>query len=69
MEHHNSWNEYENANFQLNRSFYNFYPNLPKISFIHKMSKNKAYTWNVHLLFTLNGNLLVKSVILLFYPN
>ena len=25
-----------------NGSFYNFYPNLPKISFIQKMSKNKA---------------------------
>ena len=28
------------------------------------MSKNKAYTWNEHLLSTQNGNLQVKSVIL-----
>ena len=47
-----------------NGSIYNFYPNLPKISFIRKMSKNKAYTWNEHLLSTQNGNLQVKSVIL-----
>ena len=32
--------------------------------FIHKMSKNKVYTWNEHLLSTQNGNLQVKSVIL-----
>ena len=50
--------------FNSNTSFYNFYPNLPKISFIHKMSKNKAYTWNEHLLSTQNGNLQVKSAIL-----
>ena len=28
--------------FDSNGSIYNFYPNLPKISFVHKMSKNKA---------------------------
>ena len=38
------------AVFSSNGSFYNFYPNLPKISVIHKMSKNKAFTWNEHLL-------------------
>ena len=27
-----------------NRSFPDFYPNLPNTSFIHKMSKNKAHT-------------------------
>ena len=32
------------AIFNSNGSFYNFYPNLPKISIIHKMSKNKAFT-------------------------
>ena len=32
------------AIFNTNRSFYNFYPNLPKISIIHKMSKNKTFT-------------------------
>ena len=47
-----------------NGSIYNLYPYLPKISFIHKMSKNKVYTWNEHLLSTQNGNLQVKSVIL-----
>ena len=31
------------AIFSSNGSLYNFYPNLPKISFIHKMSKNKAW--------------------------
>ena len=30
--------------FNTNVSIYNFYLNLPKISFIHKMSKNKTYT-------------------------
>ena len=50
--------------FNSNASFYNFYPNLPKISFIHKMSKNKPYTGNEHLLCTQNGNLQVKSGIL-----
>ena len=52
------------AIFNSNGSIYNFYPNLPKISFTHKMSKNKAYTWNGHLLSTQNGNLQVKSAIL-----
>ena len=42
MEHHDLRNEYENRIFNSNGSFYNFYPDLPKISFIHKMSKNKA---------------------------
>ena len=32
------------AIFNFNGPFYNFYPNLPKISIIHKMSKNKAFT-------------------------
>ena len=32
------------AIFNSNGSFYNFYPNLPKISFAYKMLKNKAYT-------------------------
>ena len=32
------------AIFNSNGSFCNFYPNVPKISFIHKMSKNKAFT-------------------------
>ena len=50
--------------FNSNGSFYNFYPNLLKISIIHKMSKNKAFTWNEHLLSTQNGNLQVKSAIL-----
>ena len=49
--------------FNSNESIYNIYPNLPKISFIHKMSKNKAYTWNEHLLSTQNENLQEKSVI------
>ena len=31
------------AIFNSNGSFYNFYPNLPKISIIPKMSKNKAF--------------------------
>ena len=50
--------------FNSNGSFYNFYPNLPKISIIHKMSKNKAFPRNEHLLSTQNGNLPVKSAIL-----
>ena len=32
MEHHNVCNEYKNG------SFYNFNPNLPKVSIIHKMT-------------------------------
>ena len=52
------------AIFNSNGSIYNFYPNLPNISFIHKMSENKTYTWNEHLLSTQNGNLQVKSAIL-----
>ena len=32
------------AIFKSNGSFYNFYPNLPKVSIVHKMSKNKAFT-------------------------
>ena len=52
------------AIFNSNGSFHSFYPNLPKISIIHKMSKNKAFTWNEHLLSTQNGNLQVKSAIL-----
>ena len=53
------------AIFNSNGSFCNFYPNLPKISFMQKMSKNKAYyTSNEHLLCTQNGNLPVKSTIL-----
>ena len=47
-----------------NGSFYNFYPNFPKISLTHKMSNNKAFTWNEHLLSTQNSNLQLKSVIL-----
>ena len=54
--------------FKSNRSFCNFYPNLPKTFFIHKMSKNKAHTWNEHLLNTWNGNLQGKSIILCFLP-
>ena len=64
MEHHNLWNECENNIFNSNGSFYNFYLNLPKISIIHKMSKNKGFTWNEHRLSTQNGNLKVKSAIL-----
>ena len=30
--------------FNSNGSFYNFYPNLLKISIIDKMNKNKAFT-------------------------
>ena len=29
---------------------------MPKISSIHKLSKNKAFTWNEHFLSTQNGN-------------
>ena len=50
------------AIFNPNGWFYNFYANLLKI--IYKMSKNKAFTWNEHLLSTQNGNLQVKSAIL-----
>ena len=50
------------AIFNSNRSIYNFYLNLPKISFIHKMSK--AYTWNEHLLSIQNEKLQEKSAIL-----
>ena len=32
------------AIFNSNGSIYNFYPDLPKISFMQKMSKNKANT-------------------------
>ena len=52
------------AIFNSNGSFYNFYPNLHKIFITNKMSKNKAFTWNEHLLSTQNGNLQVKSAIL-----
>ena len=52
------------ANFSSNESFYNFYPILPKISIIYKMSKNKVFTWNEYFLSTQNGNLQVKSAIL-----
>ena len=55
--------------FSSNGSFYNFYPNLPTISIIHKMSKNKAFNWNEHVLSTQNGNLQVKLVILSVYAN
>ena len=47
-----------------NGSFCKFYPDFLKTSFVHKMIKNKAYTWNEHLLNTLNGNLQVRSIIL-----
>ena len=56
------------AMFYSNGSIYNFYPNLLNISFRHKMNKNKAYTWNEHLSSTENGNLQVKSAILLSLP-
>ena len=49
-----------------NGSIYKFYPNL---LFKHKMNKNKAYTWNKHLLNTQNGNLQEKSAISHVYPN
>ena len=32
------------AIFNFNGSIYNFYPDFPKSSFVHKMSKNKAYS-------------------------
>ena len=57
MEHHNLWKDYENDIFNSNGSFYNFYPNLPKNSIIHKMIKNKAFAWKEHLLSTQDGNL------------
>ena len=47
--------------FKSNGSFCNFYLNLPKTSFIHKMTKNKAHTWNEHILNNRIGNLQVKS--------
>ena len=34
----------EIAIFNYNGSIYNFYPNLAKILFIHKIRKNKGYT-------------------------
>ena len=43
MEHHICETSTKMAIFQSNASFYNFYPNLLKISIIHKMSKNKAF--------------------------
>ena len=57
MEHHDLWNEYENDIFNSPGSFYNFYPNFLKL---HKMSKNKAFTWNEHHLRSQNGNSEVK---------
>ena len=44
--------------FKMNKmeSFCNFYPNLPKTSFTHKISKIEVHTWNKHLLNTQNGN-------------
>ena len=47
--------------FKSNGSFCNFYLNLPKTSFIHKMTKSKAHTWNEHILNNRIGNLQVKS--------
>ena len=35
----------EMETFKSNRSFCNFYPNLPKTSYIHKMNKNKAQAY------------------------
>ena len=32
------------AIFKSSGSFYNFHPNLPKVSIVHKMGKNKAFT-------------------------
>ena len=32
------------AIFNSNGSFYNFYPNFPKISILHKMGENKDFT-------------------------
>ena len=43
------------AIFNSSESFYSFYPNLPKLFFIHKMNKNKAHNGNEHLLRTQNG--------------
>ena len=54
----------EMAFFNSNGLIYNFYRNLPKISFTHKMSKNKAYTSDEHLLSTQNGNLQMKLAVL-----
>ena len=42
--------------FKSNGSFCSSYLYLPKTFLIHKMSKNKANTWNEHLLNTCNGN-------------
>ena len=44
MEHHIFETTTKMENFKSNGSFCNFYPNLPKTSFIHKMKKNKAHT-------------------------
>ena len=44
MEQHNYETSTKMAIFNSNGSFYNVYPNFPKISIIHKMSKNKAFT-------------------------
>ena len=49
--------------FSFNASIYNSYTNLPKISFIHKMGKYKAYTGTEPLLITQTGNLEMKSAI------
>ena len=46
-----------------------FHPKFAQNFFINKLSKNKVHTWNKHLLSTRNGNLEVKSTILLFFPN
>ena len=65
IEHHNLWNKYENGNLMdltlMDQSiiFIQIYPN-----FIHKISKNKAYTGNEYPLSVQNGNLQLKSVIL-----
>ena len=64
MEQHNYETSTKMAIFNSNGSFYNVYPNFPKISIIHKMSKNKAFTWNVQFLSNQNRNLQVKSAIL-----
>ena len=42
--------------FKSNGSFCNFYPNLPKTFFTHKMSKNKVHTWN-----TVHRKIMVKK--------
>ena len=47
MEHHKTSaceTSTKMAIFNSTGSIYNFYPNFPKISFLHKMSKNKAFT-------------------------